>query len=402
MIQPEIDVKEALNVKEFLKNKLQTNNKLRNIYEKKDFMFFAKMKNFNIARNELIDNIKKHNTWIKSYSIPKIYRVDRSGIPEKNIYGQYCEMSIYSERSLDNLPKEIIIESCSKEKKFPIEILQWGNLPEKNVPLEKISQKSVLPCIHFKKNKCTAKYKDEQGKCIYIHTCENETYYESNPNSTKLNGLNTSSENNTMNKSNTGSTTMGESNTCDGYTTMSGLNTNDENKINLMAEIKLNNTISQENSVIKSSNSDESKPKNIIEIAEKNLDSLSPMSTENEQIFIMNNTFYNAADNMEQAANKNTEDNTVEDTDGQWITPEKKNKKKKKNSQSSEKPTDKNKKKKQIVNQARNLPDIPRFTNPTGVTLERSATPKRKTISPLAPKAKSAMPIRDGKIGNQG
>ena len=91
-----IDGKEALNVKEFLKNKLQTNNKLRNIYEKKDFMFFAKMKNFNIARNELIDNIKKHNTWIKSYSIPKIYRVDRSGIPEKNItlYGQYCEMSI--------------------------------------------------------------------------------------------------------------------------------------------------------------------------------------------------------------------------------------------------------------------------------------------------------------------
>ena len=68
------------------------------------------------------------------------------------------------------------------------------------------------------------------------------------------------------------------------------------------------------------------------------------MSTENEQIFVMNNTFYNAADNkimkevrvieMEQAANKNIEDTAVEDTDGQWITP----------------------KKKKIVNQARNLP----------------------------------------------
>ena len=66
-----IDKKEALNVKDFIKNKIL--GKFRYIYEKKDYMFFVKIKNFNLSRMELLENIKTNNMWINSHSNPKIY-----------------------------------------------------------------------------------------------------------------------------------------------------------------------------------------------------------------------------------------------------------------------------------------------------------------------------------------
>ena len=52
-------------------------------------------------------------------------------------------MSIYTEKTLSNLPNVIEIDVCGKKNSFAIEIIQWGQPAGKKAPdAEKKSQKS--------------------------------------------------------------------------------------------------------------------------------------------------------------------------------------------------------------------------------------------------------------------
>ena len=218
------------------------------------------------------------------------------------MYGQFCDMSIYTEKTLSNLPNVIEIDLCGKNNNFEIEIIQWGQPAEKKTPdAGKKGQKSLLTCVHFQRNKCVAKYKDESGACIYQHIIKEK--YSNDDNFLKKEG--TQREN---------------------INPVEGNNTSYESNVNLMTEVKLNNDL------IISCN---------IAGDDKNIDRLSPILMECEYsdgILESSGTSSNAdveiMDDVvivfttEPAASKNLYANT--EADGQNVSLDKKEEKNKK------------------------------------------------------------------------
>ena len=409
-----IDKKEALNVKEYIKNKIV--GKFRQIYEKKDYMFFVKIKNFNLSRMELMENIKTNNKWINSHSNPKIYRVDGSGSPDKNLYGQFCDLSIYTEKTLEKLPKAIeILDRNGKKKIFDIEILQWGQrIPEKNNPEvdTKKGQKSLLTCFHFQRNTCVSKYKDADGKCIYQHIMKEKNVNEipkrkedsENENNNPMEGNNTSDErNNNLMADNKiiDVKIRKEDSEYENNNPMGGNNTSDERFNNLMDDIKIiDGEIIDDLNVSRISSDDNiiigsSSPERTGTYSDLNAPTFVEGQEEHPDKNKINNNKLTLGTEFETVREPvsckfNSYDTTKDDPEDVWITPDKKNKKKNKKKQNnSERLTDMSKNKETVpqATQVRRLPVKPNFKNSrgeTGVeTLSRIDTPKRKLISPI-------------------